>query len=238
MDEFTRFEAMIGHDAITKLKKSHVAVFGIGGVGGHAVDTLARSAIGKITIVDFDVIALTNLNRQLIATHSTIGQKKIDIMEKHIQDINPKCEIHSHDLFVNPETIETFDFDIYDYVLDCMDNVSAKLLVIQKAMQAQVNILSCMGTGNKFDPMKLEIKDIYETSYCPLARVMRRELKKRQITSLTVVTSSEKPVKAENTGEMQKGRQVPGSNAFVPNVAGILMAKKAIMDLSEMKNYE
>lgn len=221
-----------------KLKNAHVAVFGIGGVGGHAADALIRSGIGTITIVDSDVVAESNINRQLIATTKTIGRKKVDVMKEHLLDINPEVKVEVHDCFFLPETKNQFDFSSYDYVIDAVDTVTAKLALVEACQEANVPIISSMGAGNKLDPTAFEVADIYKTSVCPLAKVMRRELKKRNIKHLKVVYSKEEPrepIEDENfeSDETRKRRATPGSVAFVPSVAGLILAGEVIKDLAQ-----
>lgn len=230
--EFSRTQLLLGHEAIEKLKKSRVAVFGIGGVGGHAVEALARSGIGKLDLIDNDTVSLTNINRQIIALHSTVGKYKTDIMKERIADINPNAEVSIYKTFYMPETADQFDFSQYDYIVDAIDTVTGKIELIINAEKCGTPIISCMGTGNKLDPTKLEISDIYKTSVCPLARVMRTELRKRNIKKLKVVYSKEEPLKPQGeTGENIERRQIPGSTSFVPSVAGLIIAGEVIKDL-------
>ena len=219
-----------------RLKNSHVAVFGVGGVGGYVVEALVRSGIGEITIVDKDEVAESNINRQIIATVKTVGRKKVDVMEERIHDINPACVVHSQACFYLPETAAEFDFTEYDYVVDAVDTVTAKLELVVRSDAAGVPIISCMGAGNKLDASCFEVEDIYKTSVCPLARVMRRELKKRNIKHLKVVYSKEEPMehKMELPPEEGEGtrRSTPGSVAFAPSVAGLLIAGEVVRDLT------
>ena len=208
-----------------KLKKARVAVFGIGGVGGHVVDALVRSGVGAVDIVDSDKVCLSNLNRQIIATESSIGKYKVDVMKERILDINPEAVVNVHKCFYLPETKEEFDFSQYSYVVDAVDTVTAKIQLVMEAEEAGVPIISSMGAGNKLDPTAFQVADIYKTSVCPLAKVMRRELKKRGIKKLKVVYSREQPV-VKNA--------VPASVAFVPSVAGLIIAGEVIKDLVKM----
>lgn len=237
MKKFDRTKRLLGADAMDKLRDSHVAVFGIGGVGGHAVEALVRSGIGEITIVDSDEIAESNINRQLIATTKTVGRKKVDVMEERLLEINPEVRIHKHCCFFLPETKADFDFQSYDYVIDAVDTVTAKLALVEACKEANVPIVSSMGAGNKLDATAFEVTDIYKTSVCPLAKVMRKELKARGIKKLKVVYSKEiplEPIPDETfvSDEARSRRATPGSIAFVPSVAGLILAGEVIKDLS------
>lgn len=237
MKKFDRTKRLLGADAMDKLRDSHVAVFGIGGVGGHAVEALVRSGIGEITIVDSDEIAESNINRQLIATTKTVGKKKVDVMEERLLEINPEVRIHKHCCFFLPETKADFDFQSYDYVIDAVDTVTAKLALVEACKEADVPIVSSMGAGNKLDATAFEVTDIYKTSVCPLAKVMRKELKARGIKKLKVVYSKEIPLEPipDDTfvsDEARSRRATPGSIAFVPSVAGLILAGEVIKDLS------
>ncbi len=237
---FDRTRRLLGGNAMEKLNKSHVAVFGIGGVGGHVVDALVRSGIGAITIVDSDEVALSNINRQLIATEKSIGRKKVEVMKEHILEINPEVSVYMFDCFFLPETKGEFDFSQYDYVVDAVDTVSAKLALVEACQEAGVSIVSSMGAGNKLDATAFEVTDIYKTSVCPLAKVMRRELKKRGIKKLKVVYSKEEaiePIEEESfvSDEARSRRATPGSVAWVPSVAGLILAGEVIKDLSKLK---
>lgn len=233
LNQFARTQLIFGAESMEKLYRSRVIVFGIGGVGGYVVEALVRSGIGAIDIVDDDKVALTNLNRQIIALHSTMGQNKVDVAEKRILDINPDCKVTKHKCFFLPETASQFDFSQYDYVIDCIDTVSGKIQIIQQAKQADVPVISCMGAGNKIQPEKFQIADISRTSVCPLARVMRRELKARGISKVKVLFSTEPAItpKETITEEGCQKKQIPGSNAFVPSVAGLMLAGEVIKDL-------
>lgn len=221
-ERYSRLTPIFGEEGINKLKNCHVAVFGIGGVGGHAAEALVRGGIGEITIVDNDTVNESNLNRQIIALTSTIGRKKVDVMRERLLDINPNLKINCYDCFYLPETESEFDFSEYDYVIDAVDTVTAKLSIIVKCNECGTPVISSMGTGNKINPTVFEVEDIYKTSVCPLARVMRKELKERQIQSLKVVYSKEEP--------LVKGA-VPASASFVPGVAGMILAGEVIKEL-------
>lgn len=232
-NQFERTELLIGKDGIEKLKNSRVAVFGIGGVGGFTAEALARSGIGTIDIIDNDTVAESNINRQIIALHSTVGMLKVDAAEKRFLDINPELKINKHAVFYTPETSALFDFNKYDYIVDAIDTVAGKIELVINADKAGVPIISSMGAGNKLNPAMFEVEDIYKTSVCPLAKVMRSELKKRGIKKLKVVYSKEAPLTPlpckENDGS--KRRQTPGSTAFTPSVAGLIIAGEVIKDL-------
>ncbi len=246
--EFSRSELVMGREAVEKLGRAAVAVFGIGGVGSYAVEALARGGVGRIALFDDDRICLTNINRQLIALHSTVGRQKAEVMAERVLDINPNCKVEIHQCFYTAENADQFDLSDYDYIIDAVDMVSAKLELIVQAKKAGVPIISCMGAGNKLDPTKLEVADIYETSICPLARVMRRELRARGIRSLKVVYSREPPlppyggqkalcrkhcVCPPGTRRICAARRaIPGSVSFVPPVAGMILAGEAIKDLA------
>ena len=238
-EESIRTAMVLGIDAVEKLKNAHVAVFGIGGVGGAACEALARAGVGSIDLFDHDSVSLSNINRQIIALHSTVGKPKVEVMKERILDINPDAVVHIHPCFFLPETSGSFHFEDYDYVVDAIDTVSGKIEIIMKANEADTPVISCMGTGNKLDPTRLEVSDIYKTQMCPLAKVMRRELKKRGVKKLKVVYSKEIPVKPEITAnsfiqeecEQKKKRQVPASIAFVPSVAGLIIAGEVIKEL-------
>ena len=235
-NQFSRLQILIGDDSLSKLKRACVAVFGIGGVGGYTVEALVRSGIGKIVIVDNDKVSLTNLNRQIYALHSTIGKYKVDVAKERILDINPETEVETHNLFYNSDTKDEFDFSRFDYVVDAIDTVSGKLSLAEECFKAKTPIISSMGAGNKLNPEMFEVSDIFETSVCPLARVMRTELKKRGIPGLKVVYSKEKPITPENSDEDSGVRRsIPGSNAFVPSVAGLIIAGEVIKDLIGQK---
>ncbi len=223
-EQFVRTALLVGREGVEQLEKKKVAVFGIGGVGGHATEALARSGVGRFLLVDSDRVALSNVNRQIIATLDTVGRFKTEVMRERIMSINSWAQVEGRECFFLPENAHTFDFSDCDYVVDAVDTVTAKLELIQCARRAGVPVISSMGAGNKLDPTRFEVADIYETSVCPLARVMRRELRKRGVDSLKVVYSREEAMKPP-------GADVPGSVAFVPSVAGLIMAGEVIRDL-------
>ena len=239
-EQFERTRLLFGREAMEKLAASRVAVFGIGGVGGYVVEALARCGVGAIVLIDNDKVALSNLNRQIIATMDSVGREKTQVMKERILSINPDCRVEVHNCFYLPETRDSFDFSAYDYVVDAVDTVTAKIDLVLSAQEAGTPIISSMGTGNKLNPAMFEVADIYKTSVDPLARVMRRELKKRGVKKLKVVYSREEPVK---TGEIErleeireaeapKRRSIPASNAFVPPSAGLLIASEVVRDLT------
>lgn len=233
-EEFSRSEMLLGAAKMERLAQCRVAVFGVGGVGSYVVEALARSGIGALDLIDHDQVARSNLNRQLIATMSTIGRYKVEVAAERIRDIHPACNVKVYPIFFLPETEDTFDFSAYDYVVDAIDTVTGKLSLIQKAKEARVPIISAMGAGNKLDPAAFEVADIYDTSVCPLAKVMRRELRKRGIDHVKVVYSKEEPIKpCEDRGkQIEEGaKRPPGSMAFVPGTAGLIMAGEVIRDL-------
>ena len=225
---FSRTEMLIGKDALSRLKDCRVAVFGIGGVGGYVAEALARSGVGALDLFDNDTVSLSNINRQIFALHSTVGKLKTSVANERLKDINPEIKIREHNLFVLPSNIGEIDFSVYDYVIDAIDTVSGKIAIIEKATKEKIPVISSMGTGNKTDPTKFQITDIYKTSVCPLARVMRYEMKKRGIKKLKVVYSKEEPIKTKISEE---GKTVPGSVSFVPSVAGLIIAGEVIKDL-------
>jgi len=247
MDQFARTRLLLGGDGIEKLKNSTVAVFGIGGVGSYVCEALARSGVGHFVLVDNDTVSLTNINRQIIAARSTVGRYKTDVMKERIADINPEATVEARQCFYLPETADEFDFSEYSYVVDAVDTVTAKIDIIMRAQQSGTPIISSMGAGNKLDPTKFEVADIYSTKMCPLARIMRTELKKRGVKALKVVYSTEKPVipideEAEINGEFRFSssatapkRAVPGSVAFVPSVAGLIIAGEVVKDICALK---
>lgn len=228
MNPFDRTGMLLGHKGMDRLYKARVAVFGIGGVGGHVVEALVRSGIGAIDLIDNDVVCVTNLNRQIIALKSTIGRPKVEVMKERIMDINPECRVNVRQCFFLPENSDEFDFSQYDYVVDAVDTVTAKLELVMKAYEAGVPIISSMGAGNKLNPAEFEVADIYKTSVCPLAKVMRYELRKRNIPNLKVVYSRENPIKPE---ALEEADAKAGSTAFVPSVAGLIIASEVIKDL-------
>ncbi|WP_313577499.1 tRNA threonylcarbamoyladenosine dehydratase [Lacrimispora sp.] len=248
LNQFSRTQLLLGEDAMEKLKSAKVAVFGIGGVGGYVVEALVRSGVSSFVLVDDDKVCLTNLNRQIIATRKTVGKYKVEVMKDRILEINPDAEVEMHQCFYLPENADDFDFKNYDYVVDAVDTVTAKLELIMRAKEAGVPVISCMGAGNKLDPTKFQVADIYKTTMCPLAKVMRRELKKRGVKKLKVVFSTEKPTRPLEDMSIScrtncicppgakhkctERRDIPGSVAFVPSVAGLIIAGEVIKDLS------
>ena len=248
MNQFSRTELLLGKERMEKLFSSRVAVFGLGGVGGYTVEALARSGIGTLDLIDDDRICLTNLNRQILATRRTVGRYKVDVAKERILSINPDAAVHTHRVFYTPETAQQFNFSEYDYVVDAIDTVTGKLALVMQADRSGTPVISCMGAGNKMDASAFEVADIYETSVCPLARVMRRELKKRGIEKLKVVYSREPALRPEEdvqssceTGcicppgterTFAQRRQVPGSTAFAPAAAGLIMAGEVVKDLA------
>lgn len=234
VNEFSRSALLLGDDGMEKLNNARVAVFGIGGVGSYAAEALARSGIGALDLIDDDVVSITNINRQLIALRSTVGRAKVEVAAERIADINPECKVKTHRMFYTPETADSFDFTEYDYVIDAIDTVSGKIALAVQAQAAGTPIISAMGAGNKLDPTAFEVADIYKTSVCPLARVMRRELKKRGIKKLKTVYSREEAMTPQGEAEEEaahKKRQTPGSVAFVPSVVGLIIASEVIKDL-------
>ena len=243
MGQYDRTALVIGDEGVEKLKKSRVAVFGVGGVGSYTVEALARAGVGTIALFDNDTVSESKINRQIIALHSTVGRSKTEVMRERIADIDPSITVLTNDLFYSAETADKFEPADFDYVVDAIDTVSSKLLLVEKCTEKNTPIISCMGTGNHLDPNKFEITDINKTSVCPLARVMRLELKKRGIKKLKVLYSTEQPVKPETDEklleeEREKGssrRQIPGSISFVPSVAGLMIAGEVIRTLTEGK---
>ncbi|MCH4191769.1 MAG: tRNA threonylcarbamoyladenosine dehydratase [Butyrivibrio sp.] len=247
LNQFSRTQLLIGKESLTKLQGSRVAVFGIGGVGGYVVEALVRSGVGEFDLIDDDKVCLTNLNRQILALHSTIGKYKVEVMEERIHDINPEAVVHKHQCFYLPETSTQFDFGSYDYVVDCVDTVTAKIDIIMKAQEAGTPVISCMGAGNKMNPAELEVTDLYKTTMDPLAKVMRRELKKRGVKKLKVVYSKEKALRPIDDAQIScrtqcvcppgtarkctQRRDIPGSSSFVPPVAGFIIAGEVVKDL-------
>ena len=236
MDAFSRTALLLGSDAMAKLNNATVAVFGLGGVGGYVVEALARSGVGGLVLVDHDTISVTNINRQILAAHSTVGQSKAEAAKNRVLDINPNIKVTVRECFFGPDTADSFDFSEYDYVVDAIDTVTGKLALVQAAQAAGVPILCSMGTGNKLDPTKFQIADITKTSVCPLARIMRKECAKRGIKHLKVLFSTEDPLSPDpelaSMEELPEGRRaLPGSVAFVPSVAGLIIAGEVIKDL-------
>lgn len=248
LTQFSRTELLLGKEAMNQLENARVAVFGVGGVGGYVCEALVRSGVGKFDLIDDDKVCLTNLNRQIIATRKTVGQYKVDVMKERILSINPDAQVRTHKCFFLPENADEFPFEEYDYIVDAIDTVTAKITLIMKAEEKQVPVISSMGAGNKLDASAFRVADIYKTKVCPLARVMRRELKKRGIKKLKVVYSEEKPtrpiedmaISCRNHCICPPGakhkcterRDIPGSVAFVPSVAGLILAGEVIKDLS------
>jgi tRNA A37 threonylcarbamoyladenosine dehydratase len=249
LNQFSRTQLLLGADGMEKLYNARVAVFGIGGVGGYTVEALARSGIGTLDLIDDDKVCLTNLNRQILATRKTVGQYKVEVARERILEINPKAVVNTYLTFYSPDTAEQFDFTQYDYVVDAIDTVTGKIALVLQAQAAGTPIISCMGAGNKMDASAFEVADIYKTSVCPLARVMRHELKKRGVKHLKVVYSKEQAMEPQEDmaisckahcicppGTARKctqRRQVPGSNAFVPAVAGLILAGEVVRDLTK-----
>ena len=247
LNQFSRTELLLGKDGIEKLASSRVAIFGIGGVGGYTVEALARSGIGTFDLIDDDKICITNINRQIYALRSTVGKYKVDVAKDRILDINPNAVVNTYKTFYTPETADEFDFSQYDYVVDAIDTVVGKLKIVEKAKEAKIPVISSMGAGNKMNPALFEVTDIFKTSVCPLAKVMRQELKKRKIRKLKVVYSKEIPIKPNDDIEISckkhcvcpprtvrkctARRQIPGSNAFVPSVVGLIIAGEVVKDL-------
>lgn len=248
LNQFSRTELLFGREAMEKLAGARVAVFGVGGVGGYAVEALVRSGVGAIDLIDDDKVCLTNLNRQIIATRSTVGKYKTDVMKERILDINPECQVEVHRCFYLPENKDEFDFSKYSYVVDAVDTVTAKIQLVMQAEETDTPIISSMGAGNKLNPADFEVADIYKTTMCPLAKVMRRELKKRGVKKLKVVYSKEKPIRPiedmsvscrtncicppDAAHKCTERRDIPGSTAFVPSVAGLILASEVIKDLA------
>lgn len=251
LNQFSRTELLLGKEAMEKLQNSRVAVFGVGGVGGFTVEALVRSGVGAIDLIDDDKVCLTNLNRQLIATRSTVGKYKVDVMADRIKDINPNCQVNTYKCFYLPENKDDFDFSQYDYIVDAVDTVTAKIQLVMEAKEKNVPIISSMGAGNKLNPAMFEVADIYKTSVCPLAKVMRRELKKRGVKKLKVVYSKEKPIRPIEdmsiscrthcicppgaANKCTERRDIPGSTAFVPSVVGLIIGSEIIKDIAGVK---
>ena len=230
LEQFSRTELLIGKEGLEKLQNSRVAVFGIGGVGGHAVEALVRSGLGEIDIIDNDKVIESNLNRQIIATTKTIGMDKVDAMEQRLLEINPNVKINKYKKFFTPDTSSEFDFGKYDYIIDAIDTVTGKIELVVKAKEYNVPIICSMGAGNKMNPTEFEVSDISKTSVCPLAKVMRQELKKRNIKDVKVVYSKELPF-VHNLVDEKTKKRIPASNAFVPSVVGLIIASEVVKDL-------
>lgn len=231
---FSRTQMLLGEQGMERLARAHVAVFGVGGVGSYAVEALARCGVGELTVVDDDVVSLTNVNRQLVATLRTVGRPKVEVARERILDVNPDCRVHALRLFYGPDTADALDMAAFDYVIDCIDTVSAKLLLVERARAAGVPVLCSMGTGNKLDPTRFQIAYIEDTSVCPLARVMRTEFKRRGIRRVPVLFSTEPPRAPFPSDEPPAPgrRQTPGSVSFVPSCAGLMLAGRAVRDLT------
>ena len=235
LEQFLRTEMLLGSEALTRLQSARVAVFGLGGVGGYAVEALARSGVGSLDLIDSDTVSVSNLNRQILATHSTVGMLKVDAARQRVQDINPACNVKTYPIFYTPDTADSFDFTQYDYIVDAIDTVTGKLALVERAKAAGTPIICCMGTGNKLDASAFQVEDISKTAMCPLARVMRKELNKRGIRHLKVVYSQEEaltPTGWEAEAAALGKRQIPGSVAFVPGAAGLLLAGEVIQDIT------
>ena len=238
LNQFSRTQLLFGPEAMERLRESRVAVFGIGGVGGYAVEALVRSGVGALDLIDDDRVCLTNLNRQLHATRKTVGKYKVDMAEERVHEINPDCRVNTYKTFYMPDTRDQFDFTRFDYVIDAIDTVTGKLEIIKRAKAAGVPVITSMGAGNKLDPTAFRVVDIHKTKVCPLARVMRYELKKLGIKDVKAVYSEEEPIKpSENPDDPQAGfrRSIPASNAFVPSVAGLIAAGEVIKELAKIK---
>ncbi len=232
LEQFSRTALLLGEEGMERLKNSKVAVFGIGGVGGHAAEALARSGVGRLDLVDNDRVSITNINRQMVALLSTVGRYKTEVAKDRIADINPDAEVNCFNIFFTPENSGEFDFSQYDYVIDAIDTVTGKIELAVKCVSCGTPIISSMGAGNKLNPAMFEVADIYETSVCPLARVMRYELKKRGIKKLKTVYSKEKPLVPCESSEVSSKRQVPGSTAFCPSVVGLIIAGEVVGDIA------
>ena len=235
LEQFLRTEMLLGSEALTRLQSARVAVFGLGGVGGYVVEALARSGVGSLDLIDSDTVSVSNLNRQILATHSTVGMLKVDAARNRVLDINPACNVKTYPIFYTPDTADSFDFTQYDYIVDAIDTVTGKLALVERAKAAGTPIICCMGTGNKLDASAFQVADISKTTMCPLARVMRKELTKRGIRHLKVVYSQEEaltPTGWEEEAAALGKRQIPGSVAFVPGAAGLLLAGEVVRDLA------
>ena len=233
--QFSRTQILLGDVAMEKLQNARVAVFGVGGVGGYTAEALARSGVGALDLIDPDTVSVTNINRQLFATHSTVGQYKVDVAANRLLDISPSLHVTTHKVFYTPETADTFDFSQYDYIVDAIDTVTGKLCLAERAFAVGTPIISCMGAGNKLNGTAFQVADISKTTICPLARVMRKELKKRGIHHMKVVFTTEealKPVGIEEEGAAIGKRQIPGSTSYIPGIAGLLLAGEVIQDLA------
>ena len=234
-DELLRTAMLLGEEAVDKLQKARVAIFGIGGVGGYTLEALARAGVGQLDLIDSDTVSRSNINRQILATQSTVGMPKVEAGKKRVLDINPDCVVRTWEIFYTPETADQFDFTRYDYIVDAIDTVTGKLMLIQRAHECGIPIISCMGTGNKLDASAFEVSDISKTTMCPLARIVRKELGKRGIKHLKVVYSKEEALSPTGWEEEAKAlgkRQIPGSVSFVPGAAGLILAGEVIKDLA------
>ena len=234
-DELLRTAMLLGEEAVDKLQKARVAIFGIGGVGGYTLEALARAGVGQLDLIDSDTVSRSNINRQILATQSTVGMPKVEAGKKRVLDINPDCVVRTWEIFYTPETADQFDFTRYDYIVDAIDTVTGKLMLIQRAHECGTPIISCMGTGNKLDASAFEVSDISKTTMCPLARIVRKELGKRGIKHLKVVYSKEEalsPTGWEEEARALGKRQIPGSVSFVPGAAGLILAGEVIKDLA------
>ena len=234
IEQFSRTEILLGAEAMEKLYNARVAVFGIGGVGGYTVEALARCGVGALDLIDSDTVSVSNINRQILATHSTVGKLKVEVAKARVLDINPNCDVKTYPCFYLPDTADQFDFTQYDYIVDCIDTVTGKLQLVERAVAAGTPIICSMGTGNKLDPSAFQVADIAKTSMCPLARIMRKELKKRGIDHIKVVYSQEEaltPTVDEEELKRTGKRQIPGSVAFVPGAAGLVLAGEVVKDL-------
>jgi len=234
IEQFSRTEILLGAEAIEKLSNARVAVFGIGGVGGYTVEALARCGIGALDLIDSDTVSISNINRQILAIHSIVGRLKVDVAKDRVLDINPNCNVRTYPIFYLPDTAEQFDFSQYDYIVDCIDTVTGKLQLVERATAVGTPIICAMGTGNKLDPAAFMVSDISKTTMCPLARIIRKELKKRGINHLKVVYSQEEalsPTVDEEELKRTGKRQIPGSVSFVPGTAGLILAGEVIKDL-------
>ena len=236
-EEFSRMGLLLGEEALSRLEGARVAVFGLGGVGGYTVEALARSGVGQLDLIDSDTVSISNINRQILATHSTVGLPKVEAARRRILDINPDCVVRMHQVFYTPETADQFDFTQYDYIVDAIDTVTGKLQLVQRAYEVGTPIICCMGTGNKLDASAFQVADISKTTMCPLARIMRKELSKRGIKHLKVVYSQEEaltPTGWEEEAAAIGKRQIPGSVSFVPGTAGLILAGEVIKDIAKI----
>ncbi|SFQ19484.1 tRNA A37 threonylcarbamoyladenosine dehydratase [Lachnospiraceae bacterium XBB1006] len=234
-EQFSRTALLLGEQVIEALQKKRVAIFGIGGVGGYVCEALVRSGIGHFDLIDKDTVSESNINRQIIATHKTVGRDKVEVMKERMLEINPEVDVTVHKCFFLPENADSFPFATYDYVVDAVDTVTAKIAIIMRCKELDIPIISCMGAGNKLDPSQFRVADIYKTTMCPLAKVMRREMKKRGVRKLKVVYSEEKPIEP-NVRRREQGSDIPGSIAFTPAAAGLVLASEVVRDLTKEGN--